>query len=150
MRLDGRRSSSNVEDRRGLSGGKVAGIGGIGAVIIAALFAWITGGDPVSAGLQAFQQQMQAPSQAAAGAAAGGWTCECGTVNKGKFCTECGKPQPAPKPAAGEWTCSCGTVNKGKFCTECGKPAPVSGEWTCECGAVNKGKFCTECGKPRQ
>ena len=58
MRLDGRRSSSNVEDRRGLSGGKVAGIGGIGAVIIAALFAWISGGDPVSAGLQAFQQQM--------------------------------------------------------------------------------------------
>ena len=63
MRLDGRRSSSNVEDRRGLSGGKVAGIGGIGAVIIAALFAWISGGDPVSAGLQAFQQQMQAPTE---------------------------------------------------------------------------------------
>ena len=40
MKLDGRRESSNVEDRRGLSGGKVAGIGGIGAVIIAALFAW--------------------------------------------------------------------------------------------------------------
>ena len=38
------------------------------------------------------------------------------------FCTECGKPQPAPKPAAGEWTCECGAVNKGKFCTECGKP----------------------------
>ena len=36
MRLDGRRESSNVEDRRGLSGKAVAG-GGIGAVIIAAL-----------------------------------------------------------------------------------------------------------------
>ena len=32
-------------------------------MIIAALFAWITGGDPVSAGLQAFQQQMQAPTE---------------------------------------------------------------------------------------
>ena len=97
---------------------------------------------------QAQQPQMQAPSAAAA---AGSWTCECGTVNKGKFCTECGKAQPAPKPAAGEWTCSCGTVNRGKFCTECGKaaPAPAPAEWTCSCGAVNKGKFCTECGKAR-
>ena len=63
MRLDGRKESSHVEDRRGLSGGKVAGIGGIGAVIVAALFAWMSGGDPLSAGLQAFQQQMQAPTE---------------------------------------------------------------------------------------
>ena len=49
MRLDGRRESSNVEDRRGMSGGAKAGIGGIGAIIVAALFAWMTGGDPLSA-----------------------------------------------------------------------------------------------------
>lgn len=49
----------------------------------------------------------------------GGWTCECGAVNSGKFCSECGKPNPA-----GEWTCECGAVNKGKFCSECGKPRP--------------------------
>ena len=53
MRLDGRRESSNVEDRRGMSGGAKAGIGGIGAIVIAALFAWMSGGDPLSAGLQA-------------------------------------------------------------------------------------------------
>ena len=47
------------------------------------------------------------------------WTCSCGTVNKGKFCSECGSPRPA-----GPWTCSCGTVNTGKFCSECGKPRP--------------------------
>jgi hypothetical protein len=58
MRLDGRRESSNVEDRRGMSGGAKAGIGGIGAIIIAALFAWMSGGDPLSAGLQAAQEQM--------------------------------------------------------------------------------------------
>ncbi len=48
------------------------------------------------------------------------------------------------------WTCSCGSVNTGKFCSECGSPRPVSGPWTCSCGAVNTGKFCSECGKPRQ
>ena len=51
--------------------------------------------------------------------AGAGWTCECGTVNTGKFCPECGKPMPTP---TGEWTCECGTVNTGKFCSECGKP----------------------------
>ena len=50
----------------------------------------------------------------------------------------------------GAWTCSCGSINTGKFCSECGSPRPVSGPWTCSCGAVNTGKFCSECGKPRQ
>ena len=63
MRLDGRRTSSNVEDRRGMSGGAKAGIGGIGAVIVAALFAWMSGGDPLSAGLQAAQEQMAARTE---------------------------------------------------------------------------------------
>ena len=48
-----------MEDRRGMSTGAKAGIGGIGAVIVAAIFAWISGGDPMQAGLQAFQEQMQ-------------------------------------------------------------------------------------------
>ncbi len=49
MRLDGRRSSTNVEDRRGAGKGKtIAGIGGIGGLIIAALFVWLSGGNPLS------------------------------------------------------------------------------------------------------
>lgn len=50
MRLDGRRRSSNVDDRRGGSSiGRRFGIGGgIGAVIIAALITWISGGNPLS------------------------------------------------------------------------------------------------------
>lgn len=46
MRLNGRRMSSNVDDRRGSSGrvGKMAGIGGL---IIAALFVWLSGGNPL-------------------------------------------------------------------------------------------------------
>ncbi len=63
MKLTGRRESSNVEDRRGMSGGAKAGIGGIGAIIVAALFAWMSGGDPLSAGLQAAQQQMSARTE---------------------------------------------------------------------------------------
>ncbi len=49
MRLDGRRQSNNVEDRRGRSGRglKLAG-GGIGGIIIAALLVWMTGGNPLS------------------------------------------------------------------------------------------------------
>ena len=63
MKLTGRRESSNVEDRRGMSGGAKAGLGGIGAIIVAALFAWMSGGAPVSAGLQAAQEQMSARTE---------------------------------------------------------------------------------------
>lgn len=54
MRLDGRRESSNVEDRRGMSGGAKAGLG-IGGIIMVALMAWLTGGDPLSAVMQEVQ-----------------------------------------------------------------------------------------------
>ena len=57
MRLDGRRESSNVEDRRGMSGGAKAGMG-IGGIIIAMAIAYFTGGNPLEAGMQAAQQSM--------------------------------------------------------------------------------------------
>ena len=44
MRLEGRRESSNVEDRRGMSGGAKAGIGGGIMGIIIALVAMFMGG----------------------------------------------------------------------------------------------------------
>ena len=78
----------------------------------------------------------------------GGWTCTCGNVNTGKFCSNCGTPQPAPVQPGGSWTCACGNVNTGKFCSNCGAPQP-SQEWTCTCGTVNSGKFCSNCGSQR-
>ena len=63
-------------------------------------------------GLFQMGQQQAAP-------AAGGWTCACGAVNTGKFCSECGAKKPSD-----EWTCACGVVNKGKFCPECGAKRP--------------------------
>lgn len=48
------------------------------------------------------------------------WTCNCGTVNSGNFCSECG----TKKPVA-EWQCpNCKTINNGKFCSECGSKNP--------------------------
>ena len=51
MRLDGRRESQNVEDRRGMSTGTKAGLG-IGGIIMVALMAWITGGNTLQAVMQ--------------------------------------------------------------------------------------------------
>ena len=52
MRLDGRRESSNVDDIRRRGGGKKAGIG-IGGLVIVALITWMMGGNPLSVLTQA-------------------------------------------------------------------------------------------------
>ena len=104
-------------------------------------------GGPMAGGAPQAPQAAAAPAAPAAPAAAEGWTCACGAVNKGKFCSECGQPKPEPK-IDNSWTCCCGTVNTGKFCSECGQPKPAV-EWTCSCGTVNKGKFCSNCGSKR-
>ena len=130
-------------------GGAMMGFMGLG-------MAQNAGGGGVNAGdlFKLSEQNKQAAAAAAggvAGVAAGGWKCECGTVNTGKFCSNCGKPEPAPAPAEGSWTCKCGATNTGKFCAECGSPKPEAAAdgWTCKCGTVNKGKFCSNCGEPK-
>ena len=107
------------------------------------------------------QQQQPAPPQQAPYApqnptplqpAPAGWACDCGHAgNSGKFCAECGKPQ----PQSDGWTCGCGVTNKGKFCAECGSPKPAdAAQYKCDkCGwepedKSKPPKFCPECGDP--
>ena len=100
-----------------------------------------------------YQMGQQQQAAAPAAPAQAGWVCSCGHAgNTGKFCSECGKPQPVPVPG---WTCSCGAVNKGKFCSECGKPKPAGvPQYKCDkCGwepedPAHPPKFCPECGDP--
>ncbi len=63
------------------------------------------------------QPQQPAPQQTAPRE---GWTCSCGAVNTGKFCSECG----AKKPEA----------PKKRFCTNCGAEISESAKFCSECG----------------
>ena len=46
MRWRGRQGSDNVEDRRGLSGGRIALGGGLGGIVLLVVFV-LMGGDPI-------------------------------------------------------------------------------------------------------
>ncbi|MBR1631515.1 MAG: zinc metallopeptidase [Paludibacteraceae bacterium] len=63
MRLDGRRESTNVDDRRGMSGGRKAGFAGIGGIIIVAIITLLTGGDLSSLVQQAQQMSGSGTSE---------------------------------------------------------------------------------------
>lgn len=62
MKLDGRRESTNVDDRR-RSGMSTAGGIGIGGIIIAALMTWVMGGNPLDAIQSVAEQQMNVSTQ---------------------------------------------------------------------------------------
>jgi len=98
-------------------------------------------------GQQPQQTQPYTPMQSPVSAPPG-WACACGhSANTGKFCAECGKPQPEER--SNGWKCECGAVNKGKFCSDCGKPQPAAILKCSKCGWEPDGtapKFCPECG----
>jgi len=63
------------------------------------------------------------------------------------------QPVAAPAAQADQWTCSCGALNAGKFCTNCGAKRPEKPKvfrcdkcgWTPE-DPTNPPKFCPNCG----
>ena len=63
MNLNGRRESSHVSDRRGMSTGTKAGGLGIGGIIIAALLTWVMGGNPLDVLQNVDISQMQGTEQ---------------------------------------------------------------------------------------
>jgi len=73
---------------------------------------------------QQYQQPQQPQAQPVASApTAGGWTCACGAVNSGNFCSECGSKKPeAPRK---RFCTNCGAElgDSAKFCPECGTKA---------------------------
>ena len=98
--------------------GMAAGAGGMGGMSAQNLFAM---------GQQARPDSVDAPQQVSrpTPAPADSWQCSCGAVNKGRFCSECGKPKPAGTP---KYKCDkCGwepedPAHPPKFCPECGDP----------------------------
>ena len=75
---------------------------------------------------------------------AGGFMASASETNRRQMEAE----KSAPK--VGEWTCSCGNVNSGKFCSECGAKKPeAKGSFCTNCGAKLPlgAKFCSECGE---
>lgn len=119
-----------------------------------------TGGINLNSMMQMAQQQQMMQQQAAqpapAAPVADSWTCQCGQINTGMFCQNCGtkKPEPQPAPAGNTWTCQCGSVNTGMFCPNCGTKKPTPVVYKCDkCGwtpedPTNPPKFCPNCGDP--
>ena len=120
--------SDAMRTAAGNTGGAMTGFMGMG---MAAGAGGMNAGNLFAMGLQNQGQQgggaapaTGGPAPSGGNGAAAGWDCECGRKgNTGKFCSECGRQMPQPKPTA--WDCECGHKgNTGKFCSECGRQMP--------------------------
>lgn len=78
-----------------------------------------------------------------------------GMAGSGTMNTLAGMAQAQNQAQAAGWTCSCGAVNQGRFCTNCGAKKPAGALlYKCDkCGWTpadpsNPPKFCPNCGDP--
>lgn len=123
MEAAGSNANGSLAGFMGMGVGMNAGGGLMGALSAANMqqmqMNQAMGQPPIFQTGQIQQTAAQGNGRAGASMQPASWTCACGNLNTGKFCSECGAPRPSE-----EWICSCGNVNKGKFCSECGKPRP--------------------------
>jgi len=110
--------AEGLKDAGSNPGGSMAGFMGVGAGMAA-------GGGFFSQASQTNTEQMKQQQTNTENS----WTCpNDGTVNTGKFCSECGEPKPAATSGGIQMRCSeCGEIvtitdKLPKFCPECGKP----------------------------
>lgn len=71
----------------------------------------------VGMGMNAMNATMDSVNQMTAGMAGG-------VMNQQATPQQVAPQQAAPQQSQSQWTCTCGNVNTGKFCSECGAPRP--------------------------
>ena len=99
----------------GNSAGAATGLMGLG------MMGAMGGGNQTNAAFGFLGQQQQQAQAGATQAAQSGWTCSCGKAgNTGKFCGECGKPQPIASAGCPKCGWKSADGSSPKFCPECG------------------------------
>ena len=104
-----------MQTAAGNAAGAVTGFAGLG------MMGGLGGQNNIAGLMQQGQAQMAAAAPAQPVGAS--WTCSCGAVNSGNFCTNCGSPK--PQAAAAKACGNCGYMapdpeNPPKFCPNCG------------------------------
>ncbi len=115
--------SEGLKDAGSNANGAMAGFMGMGVGMNAG--AGILGGYQQNPQYHNQQPQQAAPQQATPQqtAQAGGWTCSCGNVNTGNFCSECGSKKPETPKKRFCTNCGAELSENAKFCPECGTKA---------------------------
>lgn len=115
--------SEGLKDAGSNANGSMAGFMGMGVGMNAG--AGILGGYQQNPQYHNQQPPQAAPQQATPQqtAQAGGWTCSCGNVNTGNFCSECGSKKPETPKKRFCTNCGAELSENAKFCPECGTKA---------------------------
>lgn len=115
--------SEGLKDAGSNANGSMAGFMGMGVGMNAG--AGILSGYQQNPQYHNQQPQQAAPQQATPQqtAQAGSWTCSCGNVNTGNFCSECGSKKPETPKKRFCTNCGAELSENAKFCPECGTKA---------------------------